>query len=131
MRSFGKIGIALALGLGALGIGAAASAHESDHVSLTVRVSDSGPHGRYDRDGRGRYDRGHEYRGKRVVKSRVYDTRYRARIYLVETVYPGRRGSDRVCTIDVRGPEARYVPRIRLRHIANTECSRHSQVRFT
>lgn len=91
---------------------------------------------RYDRDRGGRYDdRGRNddrygYGGRRVVKSRVYDTRYRARIYLTEEEFGSRGGYRRVCTLEVRGPERRYVNYGQVRRIASNECSRRAEIRI-
>jgi hypothetical protein len=137
--------VAFLFGASALGITAASAdprdrRHDDDGVTLSVTVGDSYDDrsygGRYDDN---RYDRrgdrgrhyGNDRGGSRVVKRRVYDTRYRARIFLVEEVYYSRRGSNVVCTIDVRGPESRRVPRERLRRIANNECSRRARIRYS
>lgn len=90
--------------------------------------------GYYDRGGR-YYDRPYSdrrgYRDQgRVVNREVYRIRgYRAEAVLVEEAYYGRRGSDLVCTVTARGPDARYVPYGQLRSIAARECSRRSDIR--
>lgn len=87
------------------------------------------------------YDRGYrnsDYRGRdnyrprsRVVKKRTFDTRYRARIRLVEEIYYTRSGREqRVCTVLARGPEADYVPQRRLKKVANRNCSRYARVQY-
>lgn len=136
--------VALAFGASALGVTAASADHRDrrdDDASVTLSLSvgdnydDHSYGGRYD-DNRydGRRDRDHRYDGRRdgsrVVKRRTYDTRYRARIILVEEIYFSRRGSQRVCTIDVRGPEARYVSRRQLRNVAH-ECSPRARIRYS
>lgn len=156
MGKITRTAVAFLFGASALGISAASADHrdrggrdDDAEVTLSVTVGDNYDDnsygGRYDDDrydGRrdydrydGRRDRDHRYDGNRggsrVVKRRVYDTRYRARIFLVEEVYFTGRGSQRVCTLDVRGPEARYVPRERLRRVANNECSPRARIRYT
>lgn len=120
--------------------------YRNSGFSLSIRVGDDD---RYDRRGhyddrhdrRGRYDdrrryddygRRNGYRGDngRIVNREVFDTRYRARIVLTEEVVRTRRGPRLICTVDARGPEARYVPDKRLRKIARKECSRRAQVRI-
>ncbi|MEQ1931952.1 MAG: hypothetical protein ABL957_15675 [Parvularculaceae bacterium] len=86
--------------------------------------------GRYDdRSSGGRYDDRYGYGGRRVLKSRTYDTRYRARIYLTEEEFNSRNGYRRVCTLEVRGPDRRYVSHGQLRSIASRECSRRAEIR--
>ncbi len=96
---------------------------------LSVSVSLGGGYDdRY--DSRDRYDRyDGPRRGSRVVNRETFDTRYRARIYLVEEIHYSRHGRSLVCTVSVRGPEARYVPDGRVRSIAYRNCSRGAQVR--
>lgn len=96
----------------------------------------AGPYGggyddRYDR-GRGRgYDDRYGYdRGSRVIRRDVFNTRYRARIFLVEEEFYSRRGARRICTLDVRGPDKRYVPYGYVRSLANRACSRRSEIRI-
>jgi hypothetical protein len=95
-----------------------------------------GDRGYYDRGGR--YDdryyyyrRGYRDHG-RLVNRQVYRLRgYRADAILVEEVYYGRRGgSDLICTVTARGPDARYVPYGQLRRIATRECSRRADIRI-
>lgn len=78
----------------------------------------------------GRYDDRYDHRRSRVVYRQVFDTRYRARIVLVEQAFYSRRGEYRVCTVEARGPEARYVPRGQMRSIAARNCSRRSDIRI-
>ena len=113
-----------------------AGPYRNSGFSLSIRVGDDD---RYDRrghyDDRRRYDdygRRNGYRGdnRRIVNREVYDTRYRARIVLIEEVVRTRRGPRLICTVDARGPEARYVPDRRLRKIARRECSRRAQIRI-
>lgn len=103
-------------------------------AGVTVRFG--GPaYGAHYRDGR-YYDGGRDYRrtrahgGSRVVKRRVFDTRYRARIVLVEELFYSRRGRELVCTVSVRGPDARYVPWGRVRSIAARNCSYGAHIRY-
>ncbi|MGE0409031.1 MAG: hypothetical protein AB7P23_07190 [Amphiplicatus sp.] len=137
---FVKSCMAGAFALSALGLASTSAAPPRDRdagVSLEIRVGDS----RYDDrryddrryDGRHYDDRFDDYgrRGGRIVKREVYGTRYRARIFLTEeVVYRGGRDRDLVCTLDVRGPEARLVPHGQVRHVANRECSRRARIRF-
>lgn len=134
--------VAFLFGASALGITAASADHRDDDagVRLSITVGDNYDDrsygGRYD-DHRydGRRDRGHRYDGRRdgsrVVKRRVYDTRYRARIFVVEEVHYSRRGSRLVCTVDVRGPDSRYVSRNQVRRVANSTCSHRARIRYS
>lgn len=94
-----------------------------------------GDRGYYDRGGsyydRPYYDsRGYRDHG-RVVKRDVYRLRgFRADAVLVEEVFYGRGGSDLVCTVTARGPDARFVPYGQLRRIAARECSRRADIRI-
>lgn len=94
-----------------------------------------GDRGYYDRSGR-YYDRpyydnrGYRDYGRVVRRDKVGIRGYRADALVVEEVFPGRRGSDLVCTVTARGPDARYVPYGRLRSIAAHECSRRAQIRI-
>ena len=116
---------------------------DHDHRSHDQRYYDYYPQDRYSRAGyyrgdryddrfrdRDRYDDRYGYRGSRVVRSRVFDTRYRARIYLTEEEFNSRGGWRRVCTVEARGPDRRYVPYGQLRSIASRECSRRSEIRI-
>lgn len=110
-----------------------AGAYRDSGLSISVRLGD---HDRYDRRDRyrGRHDYGRRngYRGRegRIVNREVYDTRYRARIVLTEEIVRTRHGPRLLCTVDARGPDARYVPNKRLRRIARRECSRRAKVRI-
>lgn len=92
-----------------------------------------------------RYDnrRGYDnYRGRnhranygrsnsRVVYRKNYSTKYRASITLVEEVYYTRSGREQlVCSIVTKGPEAYYIPKKRLRRIANRGCSKYARVQY-
>lgn len=94
-----------------------------------------GKGGSYDRGGRYNdrpyYDqRGYRDSG-RVVNRDVYRIRgYRAEAILVEEAFYNRGGSNLVCTVTARGPDARYVPYGELRRIANRACSRRSDIRI-
>lgn len=101
--------------------------------TLSVSVGDRGY---YDRGGRYNdrpyYDRrGYRDHG-RIVNRQSYRIRgYRAEAILVEEVFYGRRGgSNLVCTVTARGPDARYVPYGQLRRIAARECSRRADIRI-
>ena len=97
-----------------------------------------------DRYGRGdRYDRGDrdDYRDRgryssrrarsQVVHRQHYNTRYRAEITVFEEVYWTRSGRRQlVCTVLVRGPEARYVSRQRVSRIAHRDCSRRARIQY-
>ena len=89
-------------------------------------------HRRYDYRRRGDHYHGRRngYRGyrSRVVHREVYDTRYRARIVLVEEVIRTRRGPRLVCNVSVRGPEAYYVSERRVHRIARRDCSRDARI---
>lgn len=117
---------------------------DHDHRSHDPRYYEYHPADRYSRAGdyrggryddrydRGRYDDryGYGYGGRRIVKNRVYDTRYRARIHLIEEEFRYRDGYRRVCTVEVRGPDRRYVPYGQARRIAANECSRRAEIRI-
>ena len=77
---------------------------------------------RRDNNWRGNYRRG----GKRLT----FSTRFRATIVLTEDVVRSRRGPQQVCTVSVRGPQARLVPKKRLRRIARNNCSRRAKIRI-
>ena len=110
-------------------------------VSFTITVGNDRygdyRHSRYDR---GRYDhrryddrrrgyRGHRGYRSRVVNREVYNTRYRARIVLLEEVVRTRRGPRLFCTVSVRGPDANYVSERRVRRIARRDCSHDARIR--
>lgn len=133
MSKFWKSLIAGGLAAATLGAGAAWADRPNDRnsgVSLTVSVggSDYDRRGYYD----SRYGRPNGYRGRdsRIVNREIYDTRYRARIILTEEIVRTRHGPRLVCTVDARGPQARYVPNKQLRRIARNECSRRAEVRI-
>lgn len=118
-----------------------AGAYGKSGLSVSLRFGDDGydRHGRYDRRDRyDRYDRHDRRRGyhrngyrgdrARIVNREVYDTRYRARIYLTEELVHRRGGPRLICTVRVEGPDARYVPQRRLRNIARNDCSRRAKI---
>jgi hypothetical protein len=112
---------------------------DHDHRTHDPRYYDYYPADRYYRaggyrgdryDDYGRYDDRYGYGGRRIVKSRVYNTRYHARIHLVEEEIRYRDHYRRICTLDVRGPDRRYVPHGLVRRIAANECSRRAEIRI-
>jgi hypothetical protein len=60
----------------------------------------------------------------------VINTRYRADIIITERSVAGRRGADRVCTVDARGPDARRISTRQLRSAAKRNCSRRADIRI-
>lgn len=116
-----------------------AGAYNRSGFSISFRVGDG-----YDNDRNNRrsdrnnrrsdrnYRRGDRNgRRGRVVNRQTFETRYRARIVLTEEVVRGRRGNrNLVCTVQARGPEASYVPKRRMRRIANRSCSPRARVRI-
>lgn len=96
-------------------------------VSFTITYGD-----RYDRrvdySDRGRRN-GYRGRDGRVVNRQVFDTRHRARIVLIEEAVRTRRGPRLVCTVEARGPEARYVSERRMRRIARNNCSPRARIK--
>ena len=104
-----------------------AGPYRDQGVRFSITIGD-----RYDR--RADYsDRGRRngYRGRdgRVVNKQVFDTRHRARIVLIEEAVRTRRGPRLVCTVEARGPEARYVSERRLRRIARDNCSPRARIK--
>jgi hypothetical protein len=100
--------------------------------SLSISVGDNGydrrsGYGRYNRNDHGRRN-GYRGRDGRVVNREVFDTRYRARIILVEEAVRTRNGPRLVCTVKARGPEAGYVSERRMRRIANRNCSSRARI---
>ncbi len=110
-----------------------AGAYRDQGVSFSISFGDryDNRRGRYDRVDY--YDRGRRngYRGRdgRVVNREVFDTRHRARIVLIEEAVRTRRGPRLVCTVEARGPEARYVSERRMHRIARNNCSPRARVR--
>ncbi len=72
----------------------------------------------------------HGYRGRdgRIVNRQVFNTRYQARIVLVEEVVRTRKGPRLICTVKARGHEAGYVSKRRMRRIANNNCSPRARI---
>lgn len=99
-------------------------------MTLSVRIGDRGYRGGRHENYYNRYGYGGRYNRGRPVHREVYDTRFRARIVLTEEVNYSRRGPRLICTVSVRGPEARYVPYGRLRRIAVRECSPRARIRI-
>jgi len=90
--------------------------------------------GYYDRGGsyyrRPYYDqRGYRDQGRIINRDVIRLRGYRAEAVLVEETYSGRRGSNVVCTVTARGPDARDVPYGQLRSIAARYCSRRADIR--
>lgn len=87
-----------------------------------------------DRGYGGKYDRYDSYRGphsgSRVVARKSFDTRYRAHIVLIEEMHYRGRHRELTCTVSVRGPQARYVPRGQVRSVAARHCSRGAKLRL-
>lgn len=113
-----------------------AGPYRDSGVSFSITVGDSWyrDYDRYDRGHRyDRRDRGrrHGYRGRdgRIINREVFNTRFRARIVLVEEAVRTRRGPRLVCTVKARGPEARYVSERRMRRIARNNCSQRAHIR--
>ncbi len=67
----------------------------------------------------------------RTAAPKVFQTRFRARIILTEDIIRSRRGASKVCTVSVMGPQARLVPKKRLRKIARDNCSRRAKIRIS
>lgn len=94
------------------------------------RSDDRHRHHRNDRyDDRGPRN-GYKGQRGRTVNREVFDTRYRARIILTEQIVRTRHGQRLLCTVDARGPQARYVPNKRLRKVARRNCSRRAEIRI-
>lgn len=85
---------------------------------------------RYDDRYDNRYDDRRGGRG-RIVNRQVFDTRYDARIVLVEEVFYSGYGQNLVCTVDVRGPDRHYVSRRQLQRIANRYCSYGARIHIS
>ncbi len=120
-----------------------AGPYRNSGVSFSITFGDDHYDDRRSNDRRyndRRYARNDNYRGKRngyrdrdsrVVNRQVFDTRHRARIVLIEEVVRTKRGSRLVCTVEARGREAGYVPKRRLKRIANNNCSPRARVRIS
>ncbi|GAB4518190.1 MAG: hypothetical protein Kow00133_03040 [Amphiplicatus sp.] len=120
----------VAAGLAVLGLTAAAAEHRDGRPPYCAIDHDHRAHHHDYYDGGRDYRRAHPHGGSKVVKRRVFDTRHRAQIVLVEELRYGRRGRDLVCTVSVRGPDARYVPWGHVRSIAARNCSRGADIRY-
>ncbi len=89
--------------------------------------------GRYDQNARSdQRSQNIDYRSdsRRGGKTLTFNTRYRATIVLTEDTVRGRKRSQNVCTVSVRGPQSRLVPKQSLRQIARNNCSRRASVRI-
>lgn len=85
-----------------------------------------------DRGGYARYGyRRGDYDGRVVSRRSHQIPGARATAYVVEQEYHTRRGHERVCTVSVSGPDARYVDQRDLRWVASTHCSRYARVRYS
>ncbi len=89
----------------------------------------------YDRRNNGSWenDRRHHNNSaasKRSVKRLSFNTRHRATIFLTMETFRSRGKLQNVCTVTVRGPQSRLVPKQRLRQIARNNCSRRAQIRI-
>lgn len=150
MNSILKTIITVALGVGVLGAAQASATsrpdycpRDHDHRSHSPSYYDyydsdrhyrSKPRRSSRRDYDRRYNRGYDdyYRPRsKVVHRQTYQTRYRARIKLVEEIYWTRSGRKQlVCSVLVRGPDAYHVPHRRLRRIANRDCSPRARIQY-
>ncbi len=160
MKSILKTFIALVMGAGVYGLAQASAndrpdycAIDHDHRSHNASYYDyydqdkyyrAGPYrsnsrGRYNGRYNDRYNDGHGRGGRydrrrprsRVVHRETYNTRYRARITLVEEIYWTRSGRRQlVCSVLVKGPEAYYVPHRRLKRIAQRDCSPRARIQY-
>ncbi len=155
MKSFVKYLVAFTFAAGAVGVAQASAEYrpdycavDHDHRSHTSSYYDYYDEDKYYRAGeyrgqRASYDRGRGYdrdrrRGydrrrprSRVVHRQTYQTRYNARIVLVEELYWTRTGREQlVCSIVVKGRDSYYVPQRRLRRIANRDCSRRARIQY-
>ncbi len=121
------------------------SPRQSSGVSFSITIGDGHSSGRRYRDDhhadrryneRRRYRRNHHrgknhgYRGRdgRIVNRQVFDTRYQARIVLIEEAVRTRNGPRLVCTVTARGREADHVSNRRMRRIANNNCSPRARI---
>jgi len=156
MKSILKAAITLILGAGVYGFAQAAAEYRPDYCAIDHdhRSHNASYYDYYDEDkyyragpyrsnSRGRYNnryndgygRGSRYDRRRprsrVVNRETYNTRYRARIKLVEEIYWTRSGRQQlVCSVLVRGPEAGYVPHRRLKRIAHRDCSPRARIQY-
>lgn len=90
--------------------------------------------GRYEQNARGdQRSQNQDLRNdkRRGGKSMTFKTRYRATIILTENWVRGPRGPQNICTVSVRGPQSRLVPKKQIRQIARNNCSRGAQLRIT
>jgi hypothetical protein len=77
------------------------------------------------------YRRGGDYDGRVVSRRSHQIPGSRATAYVVEQEYHTSRGHERVCTVSVNGPDARYVDQRDLRWVASTHCSRYARIRYS
>ena len=81
-----------------------------------------------------------DHRYTHHTKRQTFDTRYRAYIVLTEENVRGKSkrksgyGSNartkRICTVEARGPQARYVSKRQLRRVAQNNCAKRAQIRI-
>ncbi len=126
--------------------GAYRSHRQDSGVSFSITFGDGYSSSRRSRDGdhanhryndrrRGRRNnhrgKNNGYRGRdgRVVNRQVFDTRYQARIVLVEEVVRTRNGPRLVCTVTARGSDAHHVSNRRMRRIASNNCSPRARIK--
>ncbi len=147
MKACVKAILTLILAAGAIGFAQASAEYRPDYCARDHdhRSHDASYYNYYEADkysragsyrstGRRNYDRGYDnyYRPRsEVVHRQTYNTRYRARINLVEEIYWTRSGRKQlVCSVLVKGPEAYYVTRKRLRRIARRDCSPRARIQY-
>ena len=69
---------------------------------------------------------------RRGPKVKIFPTRFsRTRIILTENFVRAHRGPQKLCTVSVRGPQARLVPKKRLRRVARNNCSRRAKIQIS
>jgi len=122
------------------------SPHKSSGVSFSITIGDGYSNGRryknaphanrryndrrnYRRDPHRGKNNGYRGRDGRIVNRQVFDTRYRARIVLVEEVVRTHNGPRLICTVKARGREADHVSNRRMRRIANNNCSPRARIK--
>ncbi len=130
----GLIGAGLVMGMTVPAFAQSDRSRGANQNSAGSYAQDNGRNNQRSNDKNGRYyeqssDRRSDYR--RGAETQTFATRYRATILLTENAVRGRRGTQNVCTVSVRGPQSRLVPKQRLRRIAKDNCSRRARIRIT